>query len=354
MNTQESTVPQRWPERFRPRRCYVIGEVGLTHDGSLGLARAFVDAIAAAGADAVKFQTHIASAESTPSEPFRIKFSHQDASRYAYWQRTAFTDVEWLGLADHARAKGLDFLSSPFSLEAIELLERAGVAFWKAASGEVGNLPLLDAMLATGRPILLSSGMSTLDELDASVARVRGHGSEVGVMQCTTAYPCPPEKVGLNVIGEFRDRYQCPVGLSDHSGTIFPGLAAATLGADVVELHVTLSREMFGPDVVASVTSDELRIMIEGIRFIERMQANPVEKNAMAGETAHLRKLFTRSVALRQALDAGTVLESAHLAAKKPGTGLPASRLPELVGRRLKRALPADTLLSEDDLEDRA
>jgi N,N'-diacetyllegionaminate synthase len=347
-------VSKSWPPSFRKGRCYVIGEVALTHDGSLGLAHAFVDAIAATGADAVKFQTHIAAAESTPGEPFRVQFSRQDTSRYDYWVRTSFSDEQWHGLADHARDKGLDFISSPFSLEAVTLLERVGVPLWKVASGEVGNFPLLDAMAHTGRPLLLSSGMSPFDELDASIARIRAAGADVGVMQCTTAYPCPPEKIGLNVLSDLRKRYSCPVGLSDHSGTVFPSLAAAALGADVVEVHVALSREMFGPDVVASITTEELKMLVEGVRFTEAMLANPVNKNEMARETAPLRKLFTRSVVLRTPLPAGALLEAQHLAAKKPGTGIPAARLPEFIGRRLKRALPADALLSEDDVEESA
>jgi len=347
-------VSSSWPQGFRKGRCYVIGEVALTHDGSLGLAHAFIDAVAGTGADAVKFQTHIATAESTPGEPFRVQFSRQDTSRYDYWVRTSFSDEQWHGLAAHAREAGLDFISSPFSLEAVALLDRVGVALWKVASGEVANLPLLDAMAVSKRPVLLSSGMSPYDELDTTVARLRAAAVGVGVMQCTTAYPCPPEKVGLNVLAELRDRYDCPVGLSDHSGTVFPSLAAAALGADVVEVHVALSREMFGPDVIASITTRELAMMVEGIRFTEAMHAHPVNKNEMARETAPLRKLFTRSVVLRTALAAGAILEAQHLVAKKPGTGIPAARLPEFVGRRLKRALPADALLTEDDVEESA
>jgi N-acetylneuraminate synthase len=216
----------------------------------------------------------------------------------------------------------------------------------------VSNGALLDAMADTGRPVLLSSGMSAVAELDAAVERVRSRGAAVGVLQCTTAYPCPPERIGLNLLQTFRDRYRCPVGLSDHSGTIFPGLAAATLGADVLEVHVALSREMFGPDVVASVTSGELRQLVDGVRFIEKMWAHPVDKDAAATATAPLRELFTKSVVAVSPLEAGTVLEREHLAAKKPGTGIPAARLDEVVGRRLRRGVQADTLLTIDDLEE--
>lgn len=331
-------------------RCIVIGEVAQAHDGSLGLAHAFVDAIADSGADAVKFQTHIAAAESTPAEPWRVRFSPQDDTRYAYWRRMEFSEEQWAGLKRHADQRQLLFLSSPFSMEAVDLLERVGVAAWKIASGETGNRPMLDRVAKTGLQVLLSSGMSPLRELDLAVQCVRDGGLAPIVMQCTTAYPCPPEKVGLNLLHVFRQRFECPVGLSDHSGTIYPGLAAATVGVAALEVHVTLSRQMFGPDVPASVTVSELADLVRGVRFIETMHANPVEKDRAADDALPLRVLFTKSVASRRALPGGTVLREEHLAAKKPGTGIPAARLPELVGRRLTRAIEADQLLIEADL----
>jgi N,N'-diacetyllegionaminate synthase len=331
-------------------RCLIVAEVGLSHDGSLGIAHAFIDEIARNGADAVKFQTHIAEAESTPAEPFRVKFSRQDATRYEYWKRIAFSEPQWQGLADHAREKGLIFLSSPFSREAVDLLTRVGMEMWKVASGEIGNLPLLDAMIATGRPILLSSGMSDLVEVDKAVERVRRGGLPPAVLQCTTAYPCPPERIGLNMIPFFRERYGCSVGLSDHSGTIYPGIAAATLGVEVVEVHVTMSRGMFGPDVPASITMEQLRELVDGIRFVERMRASPVDKDAIALDMAPLRAIFTKSLVARESLAAGTVLTEAHLAGKKPGTGIPAERLPDFIGRVLRRNLERDEQIRADDI----
>lgn len=330
-------------------KCLIIGEVSQSHDGSLGMAHAFIDAIAKAGADAVKFQTHIAAAESTPQEPWRVKFSKQDASRYDYWKRMEFTSEQWQGLADHAQEKGLIFLSSPFSVEAVGLLERIGMPAWKVASGEVNNKVLLDAMLKTRKPILLSSGMSTLDELDDAVAYISRTAVEYAVMQCSTAYPCPPEKIGLNLIPQMRERYGCAVGLSDHSGTIYPGLAAVTLGIEVLELHVAFSREMFGPDVPASVTTGELNQLVEGIRFIERMRNNPVDKNSFAEEVLPLRKLFTKSIVASSDLSKGTLLEEKHLQIKKPGNGLPGERMKDLIGKTLLRDLKADEQILEGD-----
>lgn len=334
-----------------PRRCLVIAEVAQNHDGSLGTAHSYVDAVARAGADAVKFQTHIAAAESTPAEPWRVRFSPQDATRYDYWKRIEFSEEQWRGLADHANERGLMFLSSAFSPEAVDLLDRLDVPAWKVGAGEIGNLPLIERMARTGKPVLLSSGMASWGELDAAVDLVRRCGVTVAIFQCTSAYPCPPEKLGLNIIAELRARYACPVGLSDHSGTIYAGLAAAALGIDLLEVHVAFSRECFGPDVPASITTGELSQVIEGVRFIEKACANPVDKDAIAGELSAMRSIFGHSVTAARDLPAGWRLTEADLALKKPGTGIPAARLKEVVNCRLKRAVAEDTLLSEDDLE---
>ena len=331
--------------------CLIVAEVAQAHDGSLGTAHAYIDAIADSGANAVKFQTHIAAAESTPSEPWRVKFSPQDATRYEYWQRMQFTEDQWVGLKRHAAERNLLFLSSPFSFEAMDLLDRVGVAAWKVPSGETANTPMLDRMLATGLPVLLSTGMSSLTEIDAAVQRVCQSQNPLVIFQCTTAYPCPPVKVGLNLISSFRQQYHCAIGLSDHSGTIFPGLAAATLGIQMLEVHVTFSRQMFGPDVAASITTDELRQLAEGIRYIEKMMSCPVDKEDLAHEMEGLRRTFSKSVVAGRDLPAGTVLQAGHLTLKKPGTGIAAARLPELIGRRLNRPVKADSLIAEDALD---
>lgn len=326
----------------------IIAEVAQAHDGSLGTAHAFIDAIATAGADAVKFQTHIAAEESTPGEPWRVKFSLQDTTRYDYWKRMEFTEEQWHGLKAHASDRGLQFISSPFSIEAAELLIRVGVSAWKIASGEVNNIPLLDRLVLTGLPILLSSGMSWQHELDAAVQKIIKFGCDLTVLQCTSMYPTPPEKLGLNLIQEFRERYGCKVGLSDHSGTIYAGLAAAALGADALEVHVTLSRDSFGPDVPSSVTIEELRHLVQGIRFIEKARVQVLRKDDMAKEVSPLRDFFTKSAVAKADLAAGTLLEERHVALKKPGTGIPASHIKDLIGRRLRHEIKADTLLLDE------
>lgn len=333
------------------RRCLVLAEVGQNHDGSLGLAHAFVDAVAATGADGIKFQTHIAAAESTPAEPWRVRFSARDESRHEYWKRMEFSRDEWAGLHDHARKRGLAFISSPFSVEAVDLLEDLGVPAWKIASGEVTDTPMLERIARTGLPVIASTGMSPLAEIDELAAWARRAGLELAILQSTSLYPCPPERVGLNLIPFFQSRYGGEVGLSDHSGTPYPGLAAAAVGAALVEVHVTLSREMFGPDVCASLDTADLARLVEGVRFIERMARSPVDKDAEARELAPLRAVFGKNVVLREPLPAGTVLRREHLSCKKAGGGLTPGELDLVVGCTLIRNLAAEAAVRAEDLE---
>jgi len=338
-----------WPETLT--HPLVIAEVAQTHDGSLGTAHAYIDAVARAGADAVKFQTHIAEAESTPDEPWRVRFAVQDERRFDYWKRMEFTAAQWAGLAARAQDAGLLFLSSAFSLEAVEMLDRIGMPAWKVGSGEITNLPMIERMAQTRRPVLLSGGLASWSDLDTAVTTVRKYGAPVAVLQCTTAYPCPPDRIGLNMIREIRDRYDCPAGLSDHSGTIYSGLAAAALGAQIIEVHVCFSRECFGPDVPASITTPELKQLTEGVSFISRVVSNPNSKDELAEDAVELRRMFSKSVVALRDLPAGWTVQRADLAFRKPGTGISVSRVSEVVDRRLRRPVQANTILMEEDLE---
>ena len=286
-------------------RCYVIAEVAQAHDGSLGAAHAFIDAVAGSGADAIKFQTHIANAESTRDEPWRVKFSEQDDTRFDYWKRMEFRKDQWISLKEHAVSRGLDFLSSPFSIEAVTLLREVGVRAWKVASGEIGNPELFDNLLMDGKPLLISTGMSSWNEIDAAVSKARQAKVEFLVMQCASRYPTPPEFVGLNLINEIRQRYDCLVGLSDHTGEVYAGLSAAVLGAKALEVHVTLSKRSFGPDVAVSLDIDELGFLVNGVRSIEAMLSNPVNKEAAAQEMSPMRSIFTRSIAVKSPMKRG-------------------------------------------------
>ena len=329
----------------------VVAEVAQAHDGSLGAAHAFIDLAADCGADAIKFQTHIAAAESTLDEPFRVKFGYEDETRYGYWKRMEFAPEAWAGLASHAREKGLVFLSSPFSLQAVALLEALDAPAWKVASGEVGHRALVDAMLATGKPILLSSGMSSYADLSGTVRRIAAeeHRSPLAVLQCTTKYPTPLEEVGLNVLGELEDRFGVPVGLSDHSADTIPSIAAMTLGASLIEVHVAFERRMFGPDTIASLVPAQLAELCRARDAVHTLLDHHVDKDGLARALAGSASLFGRSLALKEARKAGTVLSEEMVVLKKPGTGLPEAKLPDYVGRRLARDVSADRLLAAED-----
>ena len=322
---------------------YVIAEAGMNHDGSLGNALRLVEVAAACGADAVKFQLHDAPAETTRDAPSPPYFRHE--SRWEYFQRTAFTDDQWRTLKEACETAGIEFVCAPFSLAALERLEALGTARYKIGSGEVTNLELVRAASATGKPVLLSSGMSSWAELDAAVEAA---GEKVTVLQCTSEYPTPPERVGLNLLAELRERYGKPVGLSDHSLGPYACYAAVVLGATVVEKHFTLSKEMYGPDAALALEPHELEDLVDGIRDIEEILASPVDKDAEARELAEMKRVFEKSVVATTDIPAGAPIEREMLAAKKPGTGIPAARLDDVVGRRAAVAIAADTVLTEE------
>ena len=328
---------------------FIIGEVAQAHDGSLRTAHQYVDLIADCGVNAVKFQTHIASAESTIREPWRVKMATSDKTRFDYWKRMEFTESEWAELRDHCVDRKVSFLSSPFSVEAVELLDQLGVEVWKIASGEVSNIPMITAMLATKKPIILSTGLSKLNEIDKLATWILGLEVDLTVLQCTSEYPCPAELTGLNVISDFKNRWRCRVGLSDHSGTIFPSLAARSLGASVLELHVTSSRDAGGVDGPSSVTPIELKELVRGVRFLDTLFQNPVDKSVLSPNAEKIKTIFGRSVVAKYDLATGHVVSLDDLAYKKPGGGLQWEHCGDLLGKSLKRSILKDDLITVED-----
>ena len=329
----------------------IIAEIGQAHEGSLGIAHSYIDAAASAGVDVVKFQTHISHAESSVFEPFRVKFSYEDNTRFEYWKRMEFTVNQWKGLKDHCESVGVEFLSSPFSCAAVELLEDIGVNRYKIGSGETSNLLMLARIVETGKPIILSSGMSSYFELDKTVAFLRGFGTDFSILQCTTKYPTEPEDLGLNVIKELQTRYECTVGFSDHSGSIYPAIAATALGAELIEAHLVFDRQMFGPDSASSLTVKEFSELVRGVRFVERALKSPIDKNNNEAFTS-LKQIFEKSLAVNQDLAAGTIISREHLESKKPaGRGHPASDYIELIGKPTNRALKKWDFISSKDVK---
>ena len=328
----------------------IIGEIGQNHDGSLGMAHAYVDALADAGADAIKFQTHIASAETTLDDKFRVNFSYQDATRYDYWQRMEFTEEQWAELKRHADERGIGFLSTPFSVAAVELLNRIGVEAWKIGSGDTKEDTILRPILSTGKPLIVSSGMSAWSELDAAVARLTDAGAAFSLLQCTSKYPTPITDVGLNVMPDMKSRYACRVGLSDHSGSLSPSLSAIARGFSLIEVHATFDKRMFGPDVIASLTIEDIAQLVLFAEDQRIMDANPVDKDTMAEELGQQKQLFGRSLAPVGDLPQGHVLAEEDLTMKKPGSGLQWSDRDKLIGRALARDVLMNRLLKTEDI----
>ncbi|MDZ7696613.1 MAG: N-acetylneuraminate synthase family protein [Deltaproteobacteria bacterium] len=331
---------------------FIIAEVAQAHDGSLGQAHAYIEAAAQAGVDAVKFQTHIAEAESTLDEPFRVRFSLQDATRYDYWSRMEFTFEQWQGLAEHAREKKLVFLSSPFSVQAVEMLEKLSVSAWKIGSGETFSDDILRTVLKTGKPVLVSTGMSTFQEIDNLTRRLNTKKIPFALFQCTSKYPVDFSEVGLNIIQEMKERYCCPVGLSDHSGSIFSVLAAIAQGADIIEAHIVFDKKMFGPDTPASLTVEDFKMLTRAREAFHQMNANPVDKDKMSESMRQMRSMFGKSLATVKDLPAGSILTNEMLTAKKPGTGIPFGQKSKLIGNILKNDVSSNRLIRWEDISE--
>jgi N-acetylneuraminate synthase len=326
---------------------YIIAEVGSVHDGSYGNAIKLIELAADCGADAVKFQTHIAAAETLRDAPMPPYFKGEP--RFDYFERTGFSLAQWRALKAHADQGGIEFISSPFSIEAVGLLEEVGVHRYKIPSGEVTNLPMLETIARTGKQVLLSSGMSDWAELDAAIAVLRRHTADIVVLQCTSAYPCPNERVGLNVIGEMAARWRVPVGYSDHTHDNHSAFAAVALGAVMVEKHLTFSRRMYGSDAANAAEPEQFKDLVKGLRAISAMKAHPVDKDDLA-PYRDMKRIFEKSIVTAVQVPAGAVLTAEMLAFKKPGDGIPPARLGEVVGKRAARPIPADHKLAPQDL----
>jgi N-acetylneuraminate synthase len=329
---------------------FLIAEIGQAHEGSLGILHSYIDAVATTGVDAIKFQTHIAEAESSIHEPFRVKFSYEDDSRLDYWKRMEFTLAQWKEIKTHCDEVGVEFMSSPFSNAAVDLLEEVGVKRYKIGSGEVNNFLLLEKIAQTGKPVIISSGMSSFEELDATVSFLKSRNVAYSILQCTTAYPTKPEQFGLNVLSELKERYQVPVGFSDHSSSTEACIAATALGAEILEFHVVFDKNMFGPDAKSSLTINETTKLVDAVSNISKALKSPINKE---NNTAfkELKSIFEKSLSVNKELPLNHSITFDDLEAKKPkGFGILASDYENVLGRKLNKTLSKWEFLNESDL----
>ena len=325
----------------------IIAEVGSVHDGSFGNACRLVDLASECDADFIKFQTHLAEAETLINAPMPSYFKGEP--RYEYFKRTEFSVEQWRKLKEKCDEAGVGFLSSPFSIEAVDLLETIGISAYKIPSGEVNNLPLLNRILQAGKPILISSGMSSWKEIETALS-LFSDCADVTLMQCSSAYPCPPSKVGLNIIAEMKNRFEVDVGFSDHTNGLAAPIAAAALGCTVIEKHLTFSQKMYGSDAANAMEPLEFKAMVGALREVWDMLANPVNKDDLS-DYKEMKFIFEKSIVSARALKKGHLIELADLAFKKPGDGIPAGHYSKLIGKCLNKDVSINTKFEIRDFE---
>ena len=332
--------------------CLIIAEAGVNHNGSLDAALRLVDAAALAKADAVKFQTFsataLASAQAQQAD-YQVRNLGHGGSQLDMLRALELGESDFVRLKAHAESQGLVFLSSPFDDGSADLLNRLDVAGYKLGSGELTNHPFLARLAAYGRPLIISTGMCDLDEVEAAAAVLRAHGDPaVAWLHCVSCYPAPAGESNLRAMDSLRQAVGGPVGMSDHSMGHAVALAAVARGAAVIEKHLTLDRALPGPDHAASLVPAELAAAIADIRLVESALGDGV-KRAMPSELS-TRAVARKSLVAARDLPAGSVLSAADLAIKRPGDGIPPRQLPALVGRRLLRAVAADQALAWGDI----
>ena len=324
----------------------IIAEIGSIHDGSFGNAIKAIEVSARCGATAVKFQTHIADTETLETAPSPSYF--KDESRIDYFKRTGFSKEQWIRLAKCCHDNKVDFISSPFSIEAVDLLRDIGCKAIKVASGEVSNIPLISYIAKAVDKVYISSGMSSWEEMDEAITMLNDVRSVVP-MQCTSEYPCPPERVGLNVLEEMRNRYKRGVGFSDHTTGSTASISAVALGVVTVEKHVTFSRLMYGSDAGNGMEFDDFAKFCSQLNDANLMRSRPVDKNDL-GSLLEMKQIFEKSIVSRRTILAGSVLLESDLAYKKPGTGIPAKDFNQVVGKTTVRDIPSNKMIEWSDL----
>jgi len=332
---------------------FIIAEAGVNHNGSLDLALQLVDAAKGSGADAVKFQTFrtdLLATHSAHKAPYQERMVANAAeSQFEMLQRLELDAAAHHRLIAHCREIGIQFLSSPFDAESADLLAEMGVPLFKVPSGEITNLLFLQHLARKAKPLILSTGMSTLGEVEEAVHVLRDAGaSELTLLHCVTEYPAPYAEVNLRAMLTLKSAFGLPVGYSDHTAGIEIAIAAAALGAEVIEKHFTLDRSLPGPDHAASLEPVELRLMVDSIRHVEVALGTGIKSPAPC-EMPNM-SVARKSVVAARALPAGHRLETGDLGIKRPGNGLAPKLLPELIGRTLRVSIAKDDIISWENL----
>lgn len=332
-------------------RVFIIAEAGVNHNGDLQLARKLVDAAVEAGADAVKFQTFKAEEVVTPgaerAQYQKDNMPERDENQLEMIKRLELSYAQFRELNDYCRQKGIIFLSSPFDLESIDFLAELGVPYFKIPSGEITNYPLLRRIAEKKRPVILSTGMATLGEVEGALRILREAGAkDITLLHCTTNYPALPEEVNLRAMLTMKQAFALPVGYSDHTMGIAVPIAAAALGAEMIEKHLTLDRNLPGPDHRASLEPGEFKELVVAIRQVEKSLGDGIKRPA-PGELAVM-PAARRSLVAARDIAAGEIITESCLTARRPGTGIPPNLWDVVVGRQARRDIAAGSILSWD------
>lgn len=331
---------------------FVIAEAGVNHNGSLDLALQLVDAAKACGADAVKFQTFRAdllTIRSASKAPYQERTTASSESQFEMLQRLQLDAAAHRSLIDYCRKIGIQFLSSPFDLQSVDLLASMDVPLYKVPSGEITNLPFLQHIAQKGRPVILSTGMSTLGEVEEAVQVLLAAGAaRLTLLHCVTEYPAPYAEINLRAMLTLKTAFCLPVGYSDHTPGIEISIAAVALGAEVIEKHLTLDRSLAGPDHHASLEPAELQQMVKAIRHVEAALGNGIKVPALC-ELPNI-SVARKSVVASRTLLTGHKLTTEDLDIKRPGSGIAPKYLPALLGRALRVGIDKDEIINWDHL----
>lgn len=331
------------------KKPYIIAEIAQTHEGSIGLAHSFISSVATYGANAVKFQVHFADEESSPEDQFRPGYLFYDSNRYEYWKRLEFEKETWISLRTYAKSLNLDFIVSVFSLKALNMMLEIGVDFIKLGSGEVFNPLLISELKKSDTPLIVSTGLSSLQEVE-EIIKLFENRENFYLMQCTSSYPTSLDEIGLNIIEDYNQKVPGRIGFSDHSGSIYPSLAAYAMGAVMTEVHITMHREMFGPDVTASITLEQLLELRKGLDAFYEIFSNPVDKNKLSSLMISMKTMFTKSFHYSSNLISGHQLTMNDLKLLKPNIGIPSHRLELIIGKILRRDVQMNERVNLEDL----
>jgi len=333
--------------------CFIIAEIGVNHNGDIALAKKMISEAKACGADAVKFQTFTAErlvTQGTPKVRYQEDTTSAEESHYDMIKKLELSKESHVILKKYCASAGIDFISTPYDVDSASFLNEIGLAVFKTASADIVDLPLHHYLAGTGKPVIMATGMATMEEIETAIRIYNEAGNpSVALLHCVSSYPCSNESLNLRVISTLQTAFGKVIGFSDHTTGTMASVMAITLGAKIIEKHFTLDKTLPGPDHKASAEPDEFRDLVAAIRQAETALGSPVKQ--CQDEEKQMALVSRKSIVLRIPVRTGERITKEHLALKRPGIGLMAKEIPVIIGKAIRRDLPANHVLSWNDLE---